>query len=201
MFIPPQMLIQLLLCLDWFNTRSILTRISASLPAHLELVRASSPHVGVSRSQMGRRSPAPLHGGWQTEQTAGTWSTSSPHRSLMPPTVPTQKSYTADTVVLHTRKVRKANLPLQFRTSRRRESGCGRCGSACSAGSDKRWRWGRENCGLGRCSGHLSFRWSNHSTSGPKTFQFKHLPVLEMVKGLYWLIINRILVEAMIMWQ
>lgn len=57
-----------------------------SLPVHQAWGRTSSPREGVWRSQRDRKLPALHREDWQTGQMAGTSSTSSQHKSLVPPT-------------------------------------------------------------------------------------------------------------------
>lgn len=56
-----------------------------SLPAHRAWGRTSSPREGAWRSQRDRKPPAPHREDWRTAQTAGTSSTSSLRKSLVPP--------------------------------------------------------------------------------------------------------------------
>lgn len=146
------------------------------LPAHLEWERTSSPPVGAEKSQRDRRPPVPLRGGWQTEQTAVTWSTSSLHRSLVPPVVQKQNWIVLGSCLKHLYIEQiKTNAPWPFQTSRHLELGCGQCGRTCFGGSGKRWRWDLESCDSSRCSERSSFHWSNRLASGPEMCTVKQL--------------------------
>lgn len=57
-----------------------------SLPVHQAWETTSCPREGVWKGQRDRKLPAPHREDWQTGQMAGTWATSSQHKSLVPPT-------------------------------------------------------------------------------------------------------------------